>query len=84
LVKVHRNKLVSPEEGRGIAVHSLDYVARRGWSAPRPGRFIPGKDLVPIVQKEDVEGTNINKLMICASLTLWRRNFLLHFSTFCI
>ena len=22
-----------------------------GWSAPRPGRFTPGKDLVPIVQK---------------------------------
>ena len=22
-----------------------------GWSAPRPGRFTPGKDLVPIVQE---------------------------------
>jgi hypothetical protein len=22
-----------------------------GWSAPRPGRFTPGEDLVPIVQE---------------------------------
>jgi hypothetical protein len=30
----------------------LDLGARRGeWSAPRPGRFTPGKDPVPIVQE---------------------------------
>jgi hypothetical protein len=37
---------------RGIALLFLDLGGRRGgWSAPRPGRFIPGKDPVPIVQE---------------------------------
>jgi hypothetical protein len=38
--------------GRGIALLFLDLGARRGgWSAPHLGRFTPGKDPVPIVQK---------------------------------
>jgi hypothetical protein len=38
--------------GRGIAILFLDLGARSGgWSAPRPGRFTPGKDPVPIVQE---------------------------------
>jgi hypothetical protein len=49
-VKVPRNRPEGPEEGRGIAVLFLDLGARRG-SAPRPDRFTPGKDPVPIVQK---------------------------------
>jgi hypothetical protein len=37
---------------RGIALLFLDLGARRGgWSAPRHGRFTPGKDPVPIVQE---------------------------------
>jgi hypothetical protein len=50
-IKVPRNELESPEGGgRGIALHSLDLGARRGgWSAPRPDRFTPGEDPVPIV-----------------------------------
>jgi hypothetical protein len=37
---------------RGIALPFLDLGTRRGgWSAPRPGRFTPGKDPVPIVQE---------------------------------
>src|SRR5215467_7130556 len=37
---------------RGIAPLFLDLGARRGvWSAPRPGRFTPGKDPVPNVQE---------------------------------
>jgi hypothetical protein len=36
---------------RGIALSFLDPGVRRGgWSAPRPGRFTPGKDPVPITQ----------------------------------
>jgi hypothetical protein len=38
-VKVPRNRLESPEGGRGIALHSLDLGARRGWVVsitPRP------------------------------------------------
>jgi hypothetical protein len=37
---------------RGIAVsfHDLGTYGG-GWSAPRPGRFIPGKDPVPIAQE---------------------------------
>jgi hypothetical protein len=51
-VKVPRNRLESPEGGRGIALHSLTLDARRdGWSAPRPGRLTSGKDPVPIVQE---------------------------------
>jgi hypothetical protein len=38
--------------GRVVALLFLDLGARRGgWSAPRPGRFTPGKDPVPIVQE---------------------------------
>jgi hypothetical protein len=38
--------------GRGIALLIRDLGARSGgWSAPRPGRFTPGKDPVPIVQE---------------------------------
>jgi hypothetical protein len=37
---------------RGIALLILNLGARRGgWSAPRPCRFTPGKDLVSIVQE---------------------------------
>jgi hypothetical protein len=38
---------------RGIALLFLNLGATRGggWSAPRPGRFTPGKDSVPIVQE---------------------------------
>jgi hypothetical protein len=37
---------------RGIALLILNLGDRRGgWSAPRPGRFTPGKDPVPIVQE---------------------------------
>ena len=37
---------------RGIALLFLDLGARwGGWSTPRPGRFTPGKDPVPIVQE---------------------------------
>jgi hypothetical protein len=46
------NRPEGPEGGRGIALLFLDLGARRcGWSAPRPGRFTPRKDLVPIVQE---------------------------------
>jgi hypothetical protein len=37
---------------RGIDLPFRDLGARRGgWSAPRPGRFTPGKNPVPIVQE---------------------------------
>jgi hypothetical protein len=37
---------------RGIVLPFRDLGARRGgWSEPRPGRFTPGKDPVPIVQE---------------------------------
>jgi hypothetical protein len=37
---------------RGIALPFRDFGARSGrWSAPRPGRFTPGKNPVPIVQE---------------------------------
>jgi hypothetical protein len=37
---------------RGIALHILDLGATwGGWSAPRPGRFTPGKYPVPVVQE---------------------------------
>jgi hypothetical protein len=37
---------------RGIVLLILNLGARRGgWSAPRPDRFTPGKDPVPIVQE---------------------------------
>jgi hypothetical protein len=45
-------KTRKPRGGKSIALHSLDLGARRGgWSAPRPGRFIPGTDPVPSVQE---------------------------------
>jgi hypothetical protein len=41
-----------PEVSRVIALLIRDFGARRGgWSAPRPGRFTPGNDPVPIVQE---------------------------------
>jgi hypothetical protein len=45
-MKTHRGS-------RGIALLIPDLGARRGWMvrAPRPGRFTPGKDPVPIVQE---------------------------------
>jgi hypothetical protein len=52
MVNVPRNRPAGPEVGRGIALHFLDLGARSGWSAPRPGRFTPGKDPVPILQLE--------------------------------
>jgi hypothetical protein len=54
-VKVPSNRLESPEGGRGIALYHLDVGARRGgWSAPRPGRFTPEKDPVPILQEDEL------------------------------
>jgi hypothetical protein len=46
-LQVPSNRLESPEGGRGIALHSLDLGARRGWkvkTTPRPlyPREIPG------------------------------------------
>jgi hypothetical protein len=38
-LKVPHNRLESPEGGRGVALHSLDLGARRGWvvsTTPRP------------------------------------------------
>jgi hypothetical protein len=50
--KVPHNRPEGPEGGRGIALLFLDLGARRsGWSAPRPGRFTPEKEPVPIVQE---------------------------------
>jgi hypothetical protein len=43
-IKVSRNRLESPEGGRGIALHSLDLG-----TTPRP--LTPRKDPVPIVQE---------------------------------
>jgi hypothetical protein len=46
------NRPEGPEGGRDIAQLFIDLGARRGgWSAPRPDRFTPGKDPVPIVQE---------------------------------
>jgi hypothetical protein len=54
-VKISRNRIESLQEGRRIDLHSLDLGARRGErSAPRPGRFTPGKDPVPIVHEAGV------------------------------
>jgi hypothetical protein len=51
-VKVLCNRPEGPERGRGIDLIFLDLGARGGgWSAPRPSRFNPGKDPVPIVQE---------------------------------
>jgi hypothetical protein len=52
-VKLPRMRLESPDGGSCIALHSLNLGARRGgWSAPRPGRFTPGKDPVSIVEED--------------------------------
>jgi hypothetical protein len=38
--------------GRGITLLFIDLGARRGgWLVPHPGRYTPGKNLVPIVQE---------------------------------
>jgi hypothetical protein len=55
-VKVKHSRCYRPELAyrvdRGIALSFRDIGARRGgWSAPRPGRFTPGKDPVSIVQE---------------------------------
>jgi hypothetical protein len=45
------NRPEGPERDLSIALLFLDLGASRGgWSAPHPGRFPPGKDLVPFVQ----------------------------------
>jgi hypothetical protein len=50
-VNVPLTEPMAQRRGRGKAV-LLDHGTRRGgWSAPRPGRFTPGKDPVPIVQE---------------------------------
>jgi hypothetical protein len=51
-VKAPRCSREAQRRGRGIAVHCLDLgtIEAGGWSAPRPGRFTPGKDPVSIVQ----------------------------------
>ena len=36
---------------RGKALSLTSALDGGGWSTPRPGRFIPGKDPVPIVQE---------------------------------
>ena len=33
-----------------------------GWSAPRPGRFIPGKDPVPIIQEAQGRSERVRKI----------------------
>jgi hypothetical protein len=42
-----------PRGGVEVQLYSFSTSALGGgeWSAPRPGRFTPGKDLVPIVQE---------------------------------
>jgi hypothetical protein len=54
--------------GRGIALLFLDLGARRGgWSAPRPGRFTPGKYPVPIVQEAGWTSGTITIIIIISS-----------------
>jgi hypothetical protein len=50
-IRSHYNRPQGTQRGcRGIDLLMLDLGARRvGWSAPRPGRFTPGKDPVPTV-----------------------------------
>jgi hypothetical protein len=50
-VKVTLKQAMKAQRGsRGIAV-LFNLGARCMWSTPRPGRFTPGNDPVPIVQK---------------------------------
>jgi hypothetical protein len=53
-VKVYRNTLES-QEGGVVKVQLYSFLTSAleggGWSSPRPGRFTPGKDPVPIVQE---------------------------------
>jgi hypothetical protein len=53
MVKVPRNRPEGPEGwGSGIAVLFLDLGDRRGgWSAPRSGRFTPGKTRYPLYRR---------------------------------
>jgi hypothetical protein len=50
--KVPRNR---PEGPGGVEVSRYSFVTSGleggGWSAPRPGRFTPGKDPVPVVKE---------------------------------
>jgi hypothetical protein len=51
VVKVPRDRLESPEGGTGIALHSLDLGARRGWvvsTMPQP--LYPLENPAPTVQ----------------------------------
>jgi hypothetical protein len=51
-VKVPVTEPTAQKGVRGIALLFLDLGTRRGgWSTPRPGRFTPWKDPVPIVQE---------------------------------
>jgi hypothetical protein len=51
MVKVPVTESKAQSWDKGLALHSVEPGARRGgWSAPRPGRFTPGKDPVLIVQ----------------------------------
>jgi hypothetical protein len=51
----HRGHSITAHPGPrgGVELYSFSISALEGggWSAPLPGRFIPGKDLVPIVQE---------------------------------
>jgi hypothetical protein len=49
-VKIPRNKLESPEGGRGIALLT-SALEGGGWSASRPGHVTPGKHPESIVQE---------------------------------
>jgi hypothetical protein len=53
---------------RVIALSFPDPGAGGGWSAPRPGRFTPGKDPVPIIQKA---GPSVNTELNSTSIGAW-------------
>jgi hypothetical protein len=52
-VKVPGNRPEGPEGSRGIALIFLDLGTLEvgGWSAPRPGRFTPGKTRYPLYRR---------------------------------
>jgi hypothetical protein len=51
-IKVPLTDSEAQRGGRGIALHSLELGARRGWVvSTTPRSLYPGKDPVPIVQK---------------------------------